>query len=58
MLIGFFVWVCTIAMGFFGYVIASNNWWSVLIKLGCYGIVICGVVILVQENGFSGIPLK
>ncbi|AZU97963.1 hypothetical protein AAGG91_002787 [Salmonella enterica] len=58
MLIAFFVWACTFAMGFWGYVLSSNNWTSVILKLVCYAIMICGIVILVQENGFTGIPLK
>lgn len=58
MLIAFFVWVCTFAMGFWGWALSSSNWVSVIIKLACYAVAICGIVILVQQNGFSGIPLK
>ena len=57
-MIGIFVWLSTILFGFLGFIWSRSNWANCLIKFCLYGLVVLGIVILYQQNGFSGIQLK
>lgn len=57
-MIGTFVWVTTIIMGLIAFVWSRDDWANALIKFCLYGVTVLGIVILYQQNGFTGIPLK
>ena len=57
-MIGIFVWVATIVLGFIAFIWSRDDWFNALIKFCLYGLAVLGIVILYQQNGFTGIPLK
>ena len=57
-MIGTFVWITTFIMGFLGLIWSRNDWFNCLIKFGMFVMAVIGIVILYQQNGFTGIPLK
>ncbi|QCW18689.1 hypothetical protein SEPL_402 [Salmonella phage SE_PL] len=57
-MIGIFVWVATIIIGFIGFIWSRDDLFNTLIKFILYAVWFFGVIILYQQNGFSGIPLK
>lgn len=57
-MIGIFVWIATIVLGFIAFIWSRGDWFNLLIKFCLYGVTVLGIVILYQQNVFTGIPLK
>lgn len=58
MLISTIIWVSTIVYGLLGLIWSSKDWANVIVKFMFLALTVCCVIILYQQNGFTGIPLK